>query len=86
MAASRKQVSNPARSTSKDNQFSPNEGGYKMNNGINFFGMLTILFIGLKLTGHIQWSWAVVLCPLWIPVVVVSVVAFIWFLLTVVRR
>ena len=25
--------------------------------GIGFFGMLTILFIGLKLTGHIDWSW-----------------------------
>lgn len=57
-----------------------------MNNGISFFGLLTILFIGLKLTGYIQWSWAVVLCPLWIPVVVVAVIVFISFLLTVVRR
>lgn len=36
--------------------------------GIGFFGLLTILFIGLKLTGHIQWSWLWVLCPIWIPV------------------
>lgn len=57
-----------------------------MSNGINFFGLLQILFIGLKLTGHIQWSWAVVLCPLWIPFVAVAVLAFISFLLTVVRR
>lgn len=28
--------------------------------------LLTILFIGLKLTNHIQWSWLWVLSPLWI--------------------
>jgi len=33
--------------------------------GISFLGMLTILFIGLKLTGHIDWSWWWVLCPIW---------------------
>jgi len=32
-----------------------------------FFGLLTILFIGLKLTGYINWSWWWVLAPLWIP-------------------
>lgn len=25
--------------------------------GIGFAGLLTILFIGLKLTNHIDWSW-----------------------------
>jgi len=30
--------------------------------------MLAILFIALKLTGHVQWSWLWVLCPIWIPV------------------
>lgn len=35
--------------------------------GIGFFGLLTILFIGLKLTGYINWSWVWVLSPLWIP-------------------
>jgi hypothetical protein len=34
--------------------------------GIGFCGLLTILFIGLKLTGHIAWSWVWVLSPLWI--------------------
>lgn len=32
--------------------------------GIGFFGLLTILFIGLKLTGYIHWSWWVVLSPI----------------------
>lgn len=34
--------------------------------GIGFPGLLTILFIGLKLTGYITWSWIWVLSPLWI--------------------
>jgi hypothetical protein len=34
--------------------------------GIGFTGLLTVLFIGLKLTGYISWSWWWVLSPLWI--------------------
>lgn len=40
--------------------------------GIGFIGLLTILFIGLKLTGYIAWNWFWVLCPLWIPVALAS--------------
>lgn len=35
------------------------------SSGIGFAGMLTILFIGLKLTHNIDWSWWWVLAPLW---------------------
>jgi hypothetical protein len=38
----------------------------KSSGGISFLGMLTILFIGLKLTGYVDWSWTWVLSPLWI--------------------
>jgi len=38
--------------------------------GIGFFGLLTVLFIGLKLTGYIAWSWWWVLAPLWMPAAV----------------
>ncbi len=34
--------------------------------GITFTGLLTVLFIALKLTGVITWSWWWVLAPLWI--------------------
>ena len=50
-----------------------------MNNnsgGIGFCGLLTILFIYLKLTGSILWSWSWVLRPLWIPFAMFAVVAF----------
>ncbi len=33
--------------------------------GIGFLGLLTIVFIVLKLTGYINWSWLWVLSPLW---------------------
>jgi len=36
--------------------------------GIGFPGLLTILFIGLKLTGYIDWSWWWVWSPIWISV------------------
>jgi hypothetical protein len=42
--------------------------------GIGFTGALTILFIGLKLMGHIDWSWWWVLSPIWIPAGIVVVV------------
>lgn len=48
--------------------------------GIGFFGALALLFIGLKLTGVIDWSWWWVTAPLWGPValaLVLMVIAFI---------
>lgn len=44
--------------------------------GVSFFGLLTILFVALKLTGYIAWSWWWVLSPLWLPAVV-GVVLFV---------
>lgn len=35
------------------------------SSGIGFVGLLTVLFIGLKLTDHIDWSWWWVLAPIW---------------------
>lgn len=40
------------------------------SSGIGFCGLLTILFIGLKLTGYITWSWIWVLSPLWITLLI----------------
>lgn len=34
--------------------------------GIGFVGLLTIVFITLKLIGYITWSWWWVLAPIWI--------------------
>jgi hypothetical protein len=38
--------------------------------GIGFTGLLTVLFVGLKLTGHITWPWIWVLSPIWISALI----------------
>lgn len=32
--------------------------------------LLTILFVGLKLTGYISWPWLWVLAPAWLPLLI----------------
>ena len=41
--------------------------------GMGFLSILTLIFIVLKLTGNIDWSWWWVLSPLWIPFIIVVV-------------
>jgi hypothetical protein len=51
-----------------------------VNNGSDvFISLLTVLFIGLKLTGYIDWSWWWVLSPIWIPIAIILIVSIIWF-------
>lgn len=33
--------------------------------GIGVLGLLGVLFVGLKLTGYIDWSWWLVTLPFW---------------------
>ena len=40
--------------------------GTSMSGGISFGGALTLVFIVLKLTHNINWSWLWVLSPLWL--------------------
>lgn len=41
--------------------------------GIGFPGLLTVLFIALKLLGVIDWAWGWVLAPLWISAALVCI-------------
>ena len=41
-------------------------------NGLGFGSILFLIFLTLKLTDNIQWSWLWVTAPLWIPVVIVG--------------
>jgi len=43
--------------------------------GIGFTGLLTLVFIVLKLCGVISWSWLWVLSPAWISIVLAFVIA-----------
>ena len=47
------------------------------SSGIGFFGLLAIVFITLKLTGYIAWSWWWVLSPLWGPLAIVLAIGLI---------
>lgn len=49
--------------------------------GVGFLGLLTILFIGLKLGEVINWSWWWVLSPLWLPTLVVIILAIFYLIL-----
>ena len=49
--------------------------------GISFLSLLGILFIGLKLTGYIDWSWWWVLAPLWVdPAIALAALLVLGFL------
>ena len=50
--------------------------------GIGFCGLLTIVFIVLKLIGKISWSWLWVLAPTWIPIVI-GIIAIIVLLIII---
>ena len=45
--------------------------------GIGICGMLFILFLALKLTGYITWSWWWITAPLWIPAAIIAVILLI---------
>ena len=48
--------------------------GTTRRGGIGFGSLLALLFIALKLTGTIHWSWLWVLAPFWVPWAIVLVV------------
>lgn len=39
-----------------------------VRSGINFFDVLGIVFIILRLCGVIGWPWVWVLAPIWVPI------------------
>ena len=53
--------------------------------GPNFLGLLTIVFITLKLTGYINWSWWWVLAPLWGGFALVLAIMALVFLVVLIR-
>lgn len=52
----------------------PDKSSSSRGGGVGFVGLLTILFIGLKLTNFIDWSWWWVLSPIWITALVVLLI------------
>lgn len=57
----------------------------KTSGGIGFLGLLTIVFITLKLCGVIYWPWLWVLSPLWVPLGVVLAVLWVLYLFALIK-
>lgn len=51
------------------------------SSGIGFCGLLTIVFIVLKLLKVINWSWLWVLAPIWIPIIIAILIMILIVLL-----
>lgn len=54
-----------------------NEQSY--GGGLTFTGLLTIVFITLKLCNVISWSWWWVLSPVWIPLAILMLFLILLF-------
>jgi hypothetical protein len=47
------------------------------SNGLGLGTILFLIFMVLKLTNYIDWSWWWVTAPLWIPIIILGVVGLI---------
>ena len=68
----------------KQSQSKPMSSSSSSSSGISFTGALTVLFIGLKLTHVINWSWWWVLSPIWISFLIVITFLIIFLLFAII--
>ena len=54
--------------------------------GMGFVGVLTLIFVVLKLTGNINWSWLWVLSPIWITALLLLALFGTIFVVTKLKR
>ena len=47
------------------------------SNGLGIGTILFLIFMVLKLTNYIDWSWWWVTAPLWIPIIILGIVGLI---------
>jgi len=50
--------------------------------GLGLGTILFLIFLVLKLTGHITWSWIWVFSPLWIPIALILFLIVIWTIIS----
>lgn len=60
--------------------------GKESSSSIGIGGLLGLLFVALKLTGYIDWSWWWVTAPFWIPLAVALTLIFIAVLIKVLLK
>jgi len=66
------------------NRKSMSSSSSSSSGGIGFTGLLTVLFIGLTLTGYINWPWIWVLSPIWISILLTLTILAIILIIAIV--
>ena len=56
------------------------------NKGISFMGLLTVLFIGLKLSNIIDWGWGWVLAPIWVGPSILLIMVIIALIIAKIKK
>tara|TARA_R110000772_G_scaffold58631_1_gene133114 strand:- start:33 stop:230 length:198 start_codon:yes stop_codon:yes gene_type:complete len=54
--------------------------------GIGVFGLMGVMFIGLRIAGVISWPWVWVLAPFWIPLVLGVIFLLIFLVIAVIAE
>lgn len=54
--------------------------------GVGLGGLLFLLFLGLKLTGHIDWSWWWVFAPFWAPFLLIGAIFMVYLTYTLITK
>lgn len=49
--------------------------------GTGFFSLMFLMFLGLKISGMIDWDWIWVFAPIWVPFLVAVAIIGIMFLI-----
>lgn len=69
-----------------ENSNKSNNSGCRVTGGLGISGVLTIVFVVLKLVGVINWSWLWVLAPLWISIALALILFGVGLVLTLVVK
>lgn len=56
------------------------------SSGVGFFGLMFLIFMTLKLTGYITWSWWWVTAPLWGGFALIGVIAIIAIIIYYIQK
>jgi hypothetical protein len=60
--------------------------GNASSGGIGVIGLLGVVFVTLKLTGHIDWSWWLVTLPFWGGIALGAIALVIAFIVYVIKE
>lgn len=59
---------------------------FPKNNGGGFLSVLFFIFLIMKLTDKIDWSWWWVISPLWIPIAIISLIGLVLLIAIVIAK